>query len=427
VDLYWPYKNTSWRITQWFNQHPYKDGLDIGAPCGTPILCAQSALGGGLATVSFAGWSSIGYGNLVIVAHGGGWQTYYAHMEKILVKKGQKVLAGAVLGKTGTTGNSTGCHLHLGAQLNGNFKDPWPMLYHPLKSPPEESVTPPPVSNFRGIDVSKWQGNINFAKAKQEGLSFVILRTGDGADVKDEKFNEYYTEAKAAGLMIGAYHYMRFHQSEAGVLANMLSMLDGKTLDLPLALDVEENNGKSKDQVKSWLINFVFALLDQQRNRFTYSATYLDWNLRMYQQYYKKFHDHSTNPNDPTRYPAIYTSASKWSQYVSSMPEWEYLPLWIAHWTNSTLPVIPNPWPWYTIHQYGQVNGSIFGVSSSLVDVDRWNGSPGFPTPVFIEDPDPPPPPPPPPEEDEVLLLKPQIKINNVLYQADSDIILRKV
>src|SRR5699024_3515088 len=78
-------------------------GTDFGAPAGTPI---PSQTGG---TVSFAGWGG-GYGNLVRVKQGI-WEMYYAHMSKILAKKGQKVTPGTKLGLVGSTGTSTAPHI----------------------------------------------------------------------------------------------------------------------------------------------------------------------------------------------------------------------------------------------------------------------------------------------------------------------------
>ncbi len=80
--------------------------LDIGAGTGAPVYASDSGY------VVFAGWDDTGYGNLIIINHGNGFVTYYAHLSKILVSAGTSVLRGAKIGLVGSTGRSTGSHLH---------------------------------------------------------------------------------------------------------------------------------------------------------------------------------------------------------------------------------------------------------------------------------------------------------------------------
>ncbi len=92
-------------------------GTDIGASYGAAIVAANSG------TVTLAGWNS-GYGNCVIIDHGGGRATLYAHMSAYSVSKGQKVTKGQRIGSVGSTGNSTGPHLHFEVLINGSAVDP---------------------------------------------------------------------------------------------------------------------------------------------------------------------------------------------------------------------------------------------------------------------------------------------------------------
>lgn len=92
-------------------------GIDIGAPTGTPI---KAAAGG---TVIFSGWKGT-LGKLVVVSHGNGVQTYYAHCSSLLVSSGQTVSAGQLIAKMGNTGRSTGPHLHFEIRLNGYAINP---------------------------------------------------------------------------------------------------------------------------------------------------------------------------------------------------------------------------------------------------------------------------------------------------------------
>jgi len=96
-------------------------GLDVSAPRGTPIAAVQGG------TVLMAGVQG-GYGNVVIVDHGDGVSTLYAHMSKINVSKGQQVNRGDVVGLVGATGTATGNHLHFEVRINGEATNPRPYL-----------------------------------------------------------------------------------------------------------------------------------------------------------------------------------------------------------------------------------------------------------------------------------------------------------
>lgn len=94
-----------------------------------------------------------------------------------------------------------------------------------------------------GIDVSKWQGKFNFAKAKNEGVKFVVLKAG-GSDLgryKDSKFDAYYNECKNLGLKVGAYYFGKDKTvNDARKSAeHLVKILRGKTFDLPIYYDVE--------------------------------------------------------------------------------------------------------------------------------------------------------------------------------------------
>lgn len=100
----------------------YHSGLDIATASGTPIYATASG------TVTYAGWQG-GYGNLVIISHGNGVETYYAHCSKIYVSKGDTVETGDLISAVGSTGNSTGPHLHLEVRINGVAQNPQNYLY----------------------------------------------------------------------------------------------------------------------------------------------------------------------------------------------------------------------------------------------------------------------------------------------------------
>ena len=97
-------------------------GLDIANSTGTPIKAAATG------TVVYSGYKG-SYGNLVIVAHTNSIQTYYAHCSRLYVSVGQTVTQGQVIGAVGSTGNSTGPHLHLEVRVNGVAKNPQNYVY----------------------------------------------------------------------------------------------------------------------------------------------------------------------------------------------------------------------------------------------------------------------------------------------------------
>ena len=97
-------------------------GLDIAAPAGTAI---KASAGG---TISYSGWMS-GYGYLIIIDHENGVQTYYGHCSKLYAKVGEEVEAGDVIAAVGSTGNSTGNHLHFEIRLNGTRVNPETYVY----------------------------------------------------------------------------------------------------------------------------------------------------------------------------------------------------------------------------------------------------------------------------------------------------------
>lgn len=96
----------------------------------------------------------------------------------------------------------------------------------------------------KGIDVSQWQGNIDFDKVKASGIDFVIIRAGYGKYInqKDPYFEQNYQRAKAAGLNVGAYWYSYADSVESAIEEAALCMrvLEGKTFEMPIYFDLEE-------------------------------------------------------------------------------------------------------------------------------------------------------------------------------------------
>jgi len=113
--------------TYWF-EPPYGSyphfhtGIDLVEPFGSPVQAADDGV------VALVGSSSSGYGNYVVIAHSGGFNTLYGHLSTALVSVGQQVTQGTVVGLEGSTGNSTGAHLHFELRINQNPVNPAPYL-----------------------------------------------------------------------------------------------------------------------------------------------------------------------------------------------------------------------------------------------------------------------------------------------------------
>jgi murein DD-endopeptidase MepM/ murein hydrolase activator NlpD len=121
-------------LTQPFGPSPYAfepsyagyphfhTGVDLAAPLDMPVVAAYAGV------VALIGYDALGYGNYVVIAHGGKLTTLYGHLDKVLVAAGQHVGAGYPIGLEGSTGNSTGPHLHFEFRAGGVPQDPLPYL-----------------------------------------------------------------------------------------------------------------------------------------------------------------------------------------------------------------------------------------------------------------------------------------------------------
>ncbi len=123
----WPVTGTitspfGWRSNPFGGAPEFHQGLDIAAPSGTAVTAAASG------TVIMAQWYG-GYGNYILIDHGGGYSTGYGHLSAIYVSTGQAVQRGQAIGAVGSTGQSTGPHLHFEIRIAGKPVDPAPRLH----------------------------------------------------------------------------------------------------------------------------------------------------------------------------------------------------------------------------------------------------------------------------------------------------------
>lgn len=105
-----------------FSPETNHNGLDIAGVTGQGIFAADSGV------VVYSGWNDWGYGNVVVIDHGNGWQTLYAHMSAYSVSCGASVAQGQMIGAVGSTGNSSGSHLHFEMRNDSYRANPWDFL-----------------------------------------------------------------------------------------------------------------------------------------------------------------------------------------------------------------------------------------------------------------------------------------------------------
>lgn len=227
---------------------------------------------------------------------------------------------GAQIGKEGTEEGTA-----------GSASDP--MEFH------EEATVCPGSNKVYGIDVSYYQGVINWSSVKAAGKQFAIIRVSDGTGFLDPKFVTNWKNAKAAGLAVGAYQFFRPNQdatAQADLFVNQLNAVGFGANDLPPVIDVEVTGGVSGSTVAAR----VNTWLNRVKSR-------------------------------TGRLPALYTSPGFWSSIGNPTPS--LLPyIWDAHWGVSC-PSLPPAWPRLRFWQYSS-KGSVSGISGD-VDLDIYNGT----------------------------------------------------
>lgn len=288
VLMHWPLNNHIITAGWTYNDGSAHNAIDLRASVGTPVFAAEPG------TVNMVQYwdgkttkGNQSYGNLIRIRHSNyqgtkQLETYYAHLSKILVSNGQTVSEGQIIGYSGNTGHSTGPHLHFEVRVNRNRSNPlyWldddftcanPTVAKHLGT--YKSVVVPEADKNKdggqlGIDVSKYQGNIDWAKVAKDGVRFAILRAGsqdNNGPYVDPYFEKNYTGAKAAGLKVGAYvfTYGKTEEEQNKELNVWLTALQGKTFDYPVFVDVEADQLKNVSNLTN-LVKRMMDILDQK-------------------------------------------------------------------------------------------------------------------------------------------------------------------
>jgi len=202
----------------------------------------------------------------------------------------------------------------------------------------------------QGVDVSHWQGTINWTSVRNAGIEFAYIKATEGTSYRDPAFNSNYPNAYYAGVIRGAYHFARPNISGAATQADYFVNNGGRwsadNRTLPGALDIEPNPysggycyGKTQQGMRDWIYAFY--------SRYKYRTG---------------------------RDVVIYTTASWWNYCTGS---WTGMasrsPLWVAHWGVHT-PTRPAGWSstTWTFWQYTST-GRVSGISGD-VDRNRFNG-----------------------------------------------------
>jgi lysozyme len=184
-----------------------------------------------------------------------------------------------------------------------------------------------------GMDISAWQGNINWAKAAKNGVRFAYIKVSQRL-FADKLFFQNWPGAKAAGVLRGGYHYLVWDRDPLEQADTFCALLKDDPGELPPVADFEERNGIPGDALKR-LMRFLNAVENQLGVK-----------------------------------PAIYTGPDFWKNFGTPDPLWADFPLWIANYQVNQ-PNIPAPWKDFTFWQHtNSGDGAYYGCTSRGVDMN---------------------------------------------------------
>ncbi len=193
-------------------------------------------------------------------------------------------------------------------------------------------------STLFGIDVSKWQGDIDWDQLPGADVNYAFIRVSDGLTHPDAWFDENWSEARRVGIPRGAYQFFRPGQ-DAEAQADLLiaAIRAGGSGELPPVVDVEANDGLGAEAVVEQLGRWI-------------ARVEAELGLR----------------------PIIYTGRPFWRSSLGESTRFNHHPLWIAHYTEAECPNIAGPWQRWAFWQYSS-SGQLPGIAGR-VDVNRFNG-----------------------------------------------------
>lgn len=181
--------------------------------------------------------------------------------------------------------------------------------------------------HIRGIDVSKWQGTIDWDKVKADGIQFVIIKATEGTSYVDPNFKKNVEGARRAGLVIGAYHYAHPDNNPQKEVEFFIKTTANISLDLPPVLDLEVNKGLNKAAVTQFAVQWLTAMEERIGRR-----------------------------------PIFYSYTSFIRDYIGTqLAAW---PLWIAHY-EVLQPSSNGVWSRWDIFQYSS-KGRVAGIHGNV-------------------------------------------------------------
>ena len=136
-----------------------------------------------------------------------------------------------------------------------------------------------------GIDVSNHNGDIDFEQVRDDDYQFVFIKASEGMTHKDEAFDRNYQGAREAGLKVGAYHFFRKNRTGREQADNLLEVIQGKPLDLPLVIDLEDDWGNGATVSRQTAIDRVMDMIEILTGKGYQVIIYT--NMDGYDKYYK--------------------------------------------------------------------------------------------------------------------------------------------
>jgi len=188
-----------------------------------------------------------------------------------------------------------------------------------------------------GIDVSRWQREVNWSRVAGAGYRFAVIRATIGNYYTDPRFYVNWQGAREAGLLVSAYHVVAPEKPADSQMERFFDVLEGRSGDLPLVLDVELSREVSPEGITA-SIQACAAVIEERDDRL----------------------------------PIIYTARWFWDRNVLEEPNWAQYDLWVAHY-GVEAPSLPCGWDEWTFWQHSD-HGQVPGIGPAT-DLNWFNGS----------------------------------------------------